>query len=172
MGAPLNLPDTLSDGVIQLDRPTIADADAHVAGEDREMRLRFESPNPDTPATSEHTRGVFAGWIAARAAGGPKLVYALRDGSGQLVGGCEMRRVSEREAAVSYWVYPAFRRRGFGARALTLLCAAALETPGLKHLVAHIDADNLASRRTAERAGLDTVGVVEDRETDGSPRPD
>jgi RimJ/RimL family protein N-acetyltransferase len=169
MDPPLRLPATLMDGVVRLDSHTVADAQAHVAGEDREMRLRFEAPDPDVAAGVEHVRGVIGGWIAARAAGGPNIVYAVRADSGDLIGGCEIRRLTPASANVSYWIYPAFRGRGHAARALRLLSAAAREVPGLKRLEAYIEPDNLPSRRAAQAAGFREEGLAEDEAEAGGP---
>jgi RimJ/RimL family protein N-acetyltransferase len=159
---PRLLPATLSDGVVRLDSHTLADAEAHMAGEDREMRLRFEAPDPDAIAGVAHVRSVLQSWIDARTAGGPNIVYAVRTLSNDLVGGCEIRQLTTTSAGVSYWIYPAFRRCGYAARALRLLSALACEIPGLRRLEAHIDADNLASRCVAVAAGFREEGVVED----------
>ncbi len=88
------------------------------------------------------------------------FAYALRQPSGRLMGGCELRMLTPRSANVSYWVYPAFRRKGFAARALALLYAAATHIEGLERIEAHVAPDNLASRRVAERAGFIEVGSV------------
>jgi RimJ/RimL family protein N-acetyltransferase len=167
--APLRLPDTLTDGKLQLDAYTLADAEAHATGEDREMRLRFDAPDPDAAAPLEHVRGVMRSWISARAAGGPNIVYAIRDGEGALAGGCELRRLDAESLNVSYWIYPAFRGRGLAARAVRLLCEAGRASDAGR-LEAHIDADNLASRRTAVAAGFAEAGTVTDEGPDGVSR--
>ena len=56
MDSPLRLPAAHTDGVIRLDSHTLADAEAHVAGEDREMRLRFDAPDPDVFTTVGHVQ--------------------------------------------------------------------------------------------------------------------
>src|ERR1700722_2252072 len=118
----MRLPAPLTDGEIVLDGHTLADAEAHLAGEDEEMRRRFEAPGP---ATLEGTRAAMARWIAARAAGGPMFAYAVRGPEGVLMGGCEVRLLAADRANVSYWMFPAFRGRGYAARALALLVEAA-----------------------------------------------
>jgi RimJ/RimL family protein N-acetyltransferase len=157
--SPMRLPTSMTDGVIRLDAHTLADAEAHWQGEDDEMRRRFESPRR---ATLDETRAAIGRWIEARAAGGPNFAYALRAPAGALMGGCEIRRLGPGRANVSYWVFPDFRGRGYAARALRLLCAAVAEIADLRQLEAHIDPDNLASRRVAEAAGFGEAGVVED----------
>lgn len=158
----------LSEDLIRLDAHTLADAEAHVAGEDHEMRLRFEAPDPDNPATMDHFRDVLRKWIAAHAAGAPTIVYAVRRLSGELIGGAEIRRPTPACVDVSYWIYPAYRGRGYATRALVLLCRIAASTPGVGQVEAHIDPDNLASRRTAEAAGFLELGLVEERWRSGA----
>ncbi|MGH7023637.1 MAG: GNAT family N-acetyltransferase, partial [Caulobacteraceae bacterium] len=102
--------------------------------------------------------------------GGPMVAYALRDLEGRLAGGCEARRVTAERVDVSYWVFPAFRRRGYAGRALRLLGEAALAVQGVDRLEAHIDADNPASRRVAEGAGFVESGTVEDEAPGGGVR--
>ena len=162
---PIRLPEVLTDGVIVLDAPTLDDAGPHLAGEDEEMRRRFESPGP---GTLEGARAAMGRWITARAAGGPMFAYALRNLTGALMGGCEIRLVSADVANVSYWLFPAFRGRGHASRALRLLCEHAAFIPGLCRIEAHVDPDNIASRRVAEQARFLEVGVVEDATADGS----
>jgi RimJ/RimL family protein N-acetyltransferase len=165
---PLRLPDVLTDGDIRLDPHTLADAEAHAAGEDHEMRLRFDHPEPAVPTSLERQRLGVQSWIDARAAFGPNIVYALRDPDGRLMGGCEIRLLTADSANVSYWIYPAFRGRGHAARALRLLCAAAAQIPGLAQVEAHIDVDNLASRRVALAAGFSEDGTVDDEAWTGA----
>src|SRR5579872_1408262 len=149
---PIRLPDRLADGQIVLDAHTLADAEAHWRGEDDEMRRRFDWPLMRR-VTLAHVEAVMRRWMEARAAGGPMFVYALRDHAGQLMGGCELRLIDAERANVSYWLYPEHRGRGHAARALTLLCEAASGLEGVRQLEAHVEPDNAASRRLAERCG-------------------
>jgi len=161
---PLRLPEALADGVIRLDSHRLTDAEAHCAGEDAEMMRRFESPQK---ATLEQTRAAMERWIAMRAAGGPEFAYALREPSGVLTGGCASHLLAADRANVSYWVFPAFRGRGYAGRATVLLCEALSRAPGLARIEAHIDADNLASRRVAEKSGFIEDGTVKDESRSG-----
>jgi RimJ/RimL family protein N-acetyltransferase len=70
-------------------------------------------------------------------------------------------------AHVSYWLFPAFRGRGYASRALAMLCAEAEKIDGLGRLEAHIDADNLASQGVAVRNGFARDGAVEDETSAG-----
>ncbi|HEX3918428.1 MAG TPA: GNAT family N-acetyltransferase [Caulobacteraceae bacterium] len=156
---PIRLPESLTDGVLLLDAPTLADAEAHQAGEDDEMRLRFDSLRR---ATLEETRGAMQRWMDARAAGHPNFAYMARLPGAGLIGGCEIRLVEPDVANVSYWLYPQFRGQGHAARALRLLLAAAPQIAGLARIEAHISPDNLASRRLAERLGFTENGLTEE----------
>jgi RimJ/RimL family protein N-acetyltransferase len=159
------MPDSLSDGVVLLDAHRIEDAEAHLHGEDAEMRRRFDAPQP---ATLEETRRAIERWIAGRADGGPMFAYALRGTSGQLIGGCELRMRCASSANVSYWVFPRFRGRGHALRAVILLCAAAERLPGLTRLEVRIAPDNESSRRVAVKAGFIEAGTVEEKAWTGS----
>jgi RimJ/RimL family protein N-acetyltransferase len=160
----IRLPDFLTDGVILLDSHTIADAEAHSAGEDEEMVRRFDSPRR---ATLEETRAAMQRWIDARA-DGSAVTYAVRTPSRELIGGCEIRLITPARANVSYWLFPAFRGHGYAARALALLSDAAAAITDLQQVEAHIDADNAASRRLAERCGYVPAGTVEDEAWTGA----
>ena len=161
------LPDSMSDGIVRLDPYRIEDAEEHHLGEDEEMRRRFDA---DRPATLEETRRALERWIAGRAAGGPMFAYALRDPSGRLMGGCELRMRSADSANVSYWLFPAFRGRGYAVRALDLLSAAASELAGLNRLEARISPDNHASLRMAERAAFVYAGTEQEKLPTGAFR--
>src|SRR5580704_9049906 len=127
---PMPLPPTLTDGVVMLDGHTVEDAEAHHAGEDMEMVRRFDGVEK---APLEDIRGAMRRWIAMRAAGGPQFAYAMRDlASGVLVGGCEMQRRRADTAHMSYWLYPAFRGRGYASRGLALLCTEAAKIDGVE----------------------------------------
>ncbi len=162
---PMPLPPTLSDGVIRLDSHTVEDAEAHHAGEDMEMVRRFDGVEK---APLEDIRGAMRRWIALRAAGGPQFAYALRDLTGVLMGGCEMQRRRADTARMSYWVYPAFRGRGYASRGLALLCAEAAKIDGIETIEADIAADNLASRGVALRNGFVQAGTVTEETWSGT----
>lgn len=161
----IRLPDALSDGVILLDAHQVEDAEAHLEGEDDEMRLRFDAPRK---ATLDEVRGAMARWIEGRKAGGPMFAYALRRAPGVLMGGCELRMLTAKAANVSYWLFPQFRGQGYAARALALLCENAAGIAGLEQVEAHIAPDNLASRRLAERCGFVETGTVEEEAWTGA----
>ncbi len=155
---PIRLPESLSDGVVLLDGHTLADAQAHWEGEDDEMIRRFEAPGR---ASVEHIRGAIRRWMDGRTNGGPMFAYAMRI-DGVLAGGCEVRWLELGVLNLSYWCYPVFRGRGFVGRAVALLTQAVAALPGARQIEAHVDFDNTASRRVAERAGFLEQGTVID----------
>ena len=156
----LRLPEMLTDGIILLDAHRLEDAEAHWRGEDEEMRRRFDTMRP---ATLDETRAAIGRWIDGRATGAPMFAYALRTLSGRLAGGCELRMRSTDSANISYWLFPAFRGRGYAGRAVALLCDAAARVAGLRRLEARIAPDNVRSRRVAEKAGFIGAGWVEEK---------
>jgi ribosomal-protein-alanine N-acetyltransferase len=96
------------------------------------------------------------------------FAYALRQPSGLLMGGCEMRLLSPDCANISYWIFPEFRNQGYATRALTLLCKYAARILHIQGIEAHIDADNIASRRVVEKASFIETGLVEDKSSAGT----
>ena len=155
---PIRLPTLLADGIVRLDAHRLDDAAADLAGEDDEIRRRFDGGRPSTIGEAQDAIRRYA---RRRAAGGPEVTYALRLADGTLIGGVEIRRPSAGEADVGYWVFPAFRGAGYARRGLTLLCEAAIRAiDGLEQFSAHIEPDNVASIRTAEAAQFRRVGLV------------
>src|SRR6185437_1619183 len=160
---PLTLPEKLVDGDLVLQAPRLIDAEPHCRAEDDELRRRFDSRRP---ATVEETRSAFQRWIDGWEAGAPTRTYLAWLGA-ELMGGVELRRTRLERGEMSWWTYAAHRRGGFATRAARLLCGAAAGVDGLSELHAHIDPDNVASRRVAERLGFVEDGMVDDIAWDG-----
>jgi RimJ/RimL family protein N-acetyltransferase len=95
------------------------------------------------------------------ASGGTTRAFAARL-DGVLVGGCELRLVAPARVELSYWTFPAHRRRGLATRALRLLVEWAVGELGVRHVELHVAADNVASRRVAESAAFRQAGTVGD----------
>jgi RimJ/RimL family protein N-acetyltransferase len=160
----LRLPESLADGVILLDAHRLEDAEAHLEGEDEEIRRRFDASEP---ATLEQTREAMLRWIEGRRAGAPMFAYAIRLASGPLIGGCELRMRSPASANVSYWIFPRFRRQGHALRAMSLLGEGARAVAGLERLEARVAPDNEASQRLLKKAGYVESGTVEEKARSG-----
>jgi RimJ/RimL family protein N-acetyltransferase len=133
---------TLTDGTIVLDGFLAADIDAHLAGEDEEQARRFGW----FPARSTRVAvaSAIARWQEDWRDDRPRRAFAVRAG-GILVGGCEVRMKADGSCEMSYWVFPEFRGRGLGTRALALLMSWAAHsfTPTIFRL--EIEPDNRGS---------------------------
>jgi RimJ/RimL family protein N-acetyltransferase len=141
----------LTDGVVVLDRLREDDMHAHLAGEDEEQARRFGWwPLRSGP---EHFRAMLAADERDWQSGGPRRRFAARV-TGELVGGCELRRRADGHAEASYWTFPQHRRRGYATRAVRLLARWAFDELGVERIELHVEPDNAGSRRVAERAGF------------------
>jgi [ribosomal protein S5]-alanine N-acetyltransferase len=161
---PLVLPSTLVDGDLTLRAPRLEDAETHRLAEDDEMRRRFDSRRLPT---AEEMRFAFQHWINAWEASAPSRTY-LAFCAGAQIGGVQLRRTRLERGELSWWTYAVHRRAGLATRAARLLCDAAGAVEGLAELHAHIDPDNLASRRLAERIGFVEAAMVDDTARDGA----
>jgi RimJ/RimL family protein N-acetyltransferase len=153
----------LSDGVVVLDGFTADDVRPHLAGEDDEHARRFGwYPNR---STEEAVRAAFARWWEDWNSEGATRTFATRDaGTGELVGGCQVRLREKRIGELSYWTFPKHRDRGVATRAVRLTCRFAFRHLGIDRIEAYIEPDNLPSRRVVETVGFSKEGVIRARE--------
>jgi RimJ/RimL family protein N-acetyltransferase len=160
----------LTDGVIVLDGFTVADAGAHLAGEDEEQARRFGwYPAQSILGT---VRRAIERWSGEWAGGAQTRAFALRQPEGVLVGGCEIRLRGDGRAALSYWVFPAFRGRGYAGRAARLACEWAFTALGVERMEVYVEPDNVRSRAVAVRGGFREEGLLRARERIGERRRD
>lgn len=98
----------------------------------------------------------------------------LERGSDRLLGVCGLHRPDWNvpKFEVGYWRRASAQGQGLVAEALQAICAHAFQHHGAVRLEAITDAENLASRRVAERAGFVLEGVLRQhqRAPDGSLR--
>jgi RimJ/RimL family protein N-acetyltransferase len=166
----MNAP-TLEDGVIALDAHTLADVAAHVEGEDDEQARRF-GWYPKRSTTETATAAIEA-WRAQWAAGGPRRAFAIRTLPDQaLAGGCELRIEGDGRAALSYWIFPAFRGRGLASRAVRLVTAWAFAQLEVARVELLIEPDNHASLAVARAAGFTREGLLRGHTSVGDCRTD
>ncbi len=152
-----------SDEAVLLDRLTLDDVSAHVAGEDDEHARRFGW----FPARSneETARAAILRWEHDWRSGGPTRTFAIRDASTRtLVGGCQVRLREKQMAELSYWVFPQHRRKSYAVRAVRLACRFAFSELAIERIEAYVQPDNVASRRVLERAGFVEEGIARARE--------
>ncbi|MBS1882853.1 MAG: SDR family NAD(P)-dependent oxidoreductase [Actinobacteria bacterium] len=164
-------PPRIDDGTVVLDAFELGDVEACLAGEDEEQARRFGwFPERSTAATVTAAIGRRReSWEDD----GGSYAFAVRDAaSGELAGGVEVRVGEDRRGAISYWTFPAFRRRGFATRAVVAASDWALAALGLARLEVHAEFDNEASNRVARRAGFAREGVQRSHTTVGDSRRD
>lgn len=162
-GLPLPLP-ALTDGVVAL-RPWRDPGDLPV--------IHAATADPAIPAgttvPAAYSTGAGRDWIDrqhARRLAGTGLVLAVTDLSDpgaepRCVGMVGLTGVNPQAASceLGYWLLPTARGRGLSGRAAALLVDWAFRTLPLVRIGARIAVDNVASQRSAERAGLHREGV-------------
>lgn len=171
---------TLSDGVVWL--TPFAAPDGAAIGDfnlDDDHRRWFDQPHvdPDPAARTRHGEEVAERWRRAWATG-EELTFAMRlAADGEAIGMAELRPEPNGVGGISYSIVPSHRRRGYASRAVRVLADAGLDRFGFARIELRCDVDNIASARTAERAGFvfDRIdpgaGVFEEVEAwRGAPR--
>lgn len=143
----------VTDGELTLAPLRLADAAAHLAGEDDEL-VRWLNGGPGTLAGVEsYIRRTLEQW----AAGGPKLAFGIRAGH-VLVGTVDvdlaLPSLLPREANLAYGLYPAWRGRGFATRAVRMTCRYLHDRGDVGIAVIVTDPRNRPSAAVAERAGF------------------
>lgn len=160
---------TLGDGVIILRELNLTDVAAHFAGEDDEHAQRF-GWYPKR-STEETVREAILKWTNEWETDGSTRTFGTEDGAtGDLVGGCELRLRGAGRADISYWTFPERRGQGFATRAVRLLCEYAFRELGVEQIAAHVELDNVPSRRVVQAAGFVEEARTESRGWDGLPR--
>jgi RimJ/RimL family protein N-acetyltransferase len=111
----------------------------------------------------------------SRAARGTGYSFAIADaGTDQAVGqiGLWLKDVREGRASIGYWVVRSARGRGAAASALRALARWALHELQIPRLELHVEPWNVASVRTAERAGFLREGLLRSWQEVGGTRKD
>jgi RimJ/RimL family protein N-acetyltransferase len=148
---------TLTDGVVWLTPFAVADGAA--IGDfnlDDDHRRWFDQPpvDPDADGRRRHGEEVAERWRTAWATG-EELTFAVRlHTDGEAIGMAELQPAGDGGADISYAIAPAHRGHGYGSRAVRLLADAGLGRLGFTRIELRCDADNVASARTAVRAGF------------------
>jgi RimJ/RimL family protein N-acetyltransferase/8-oxo-dGTP pyrophosphatase MutT (NUDIX family) len=145
--------ETLTDGVVSLTPFRESDIEAHVAGEDDEMRYWFDQPGP---SSHDGMLEVVERWRREREAG-DRLTYAVHH-DGVTVGWVEARPRGDR-ASLSWGLYAGQRGHGYASRATRLLVQHLFDNLGVRRVQAEIDPRNVASQRVATRSGLHREGL-------------
>ena len=113
------------------------------------------------PPDDDFARQWIARYEQARATG-TKEAFAILDGDGAFAGLALAPSIDEEaaEAELGYIVAAHARGRGVASEALRLLTRWAFEERGIQRATLHIDVDNPASKRVAERCGYVLEGVM------------
>ena len=85
------------------------------------------------------------------------LWAAIEKASGDFIGRCGLLSweiEGRKEIEIAYLIARTHWRQGFGAESARALVAHGFDTLGLNRLIALVHPDNIASAKTAERAGL------------------
>jgi RimJ/RimL family protein N-acetyltransferase/8-oxo-dGTP pyrophosphatase MutT (NUDIX family) len=142
----------LTDGVVTLRPFDERDIEAHVAGDDEEIRLWFGQPGP---STLERMREVVERWRREREAGTHLAFAVVHDDV--TIGLVEARPIGE-VASLSWTLYAGQRGHGYATRAVRMLVDYAFERLGVRRVEAEVDPRNVASQRVATRSGLHREG--------------
>jgi RimJ/RimL family protein N-acetyltransferase/8-oxo-dGTP pyrophosphatase MutT (NUDIX family) len=148
---------TLRDGDVTLRPWTFDDVDPARLQHDEEIAHWFgwEGVVP----SAEQQRTAIERWHASYA-DDRRVVSFMVEHRGEVAGTVEVRRLEEGNGRLSWAVFP--RHRGFGvaSRSVRLLVGYAFEHLALERVFAEVEPDNVASLRTAGRAGLRREGVL------------
>jgi RimJ/RimL family protein N-acetyltransferase/8-oxo-dGTP pyrophosphatase MutT (NUDIX family) len=160
---------TLSDGVVTL-RPWTYD-DVEIARTQHDEEIAYWFGFPSIVPSAERQREAIAEWHKAYA-DGRRVVSFVVEHRGSLAGTVEVRQQGDRRGELSWAVFPDHRGAGVGTRAVRLLLDYCFRELDLVRVSAHVEVGNLASLRTAGRAGLRREGVARSDETTGDRRAD
>ena len=104
------------------------------------------------PYTADHARS----FVADRA--GEVIAWAIfEDSASRGVGMLGVHHIVNGVASIGYWVAPWARRRGAASAAIAFACRELATWDEVHSVSATIATTNIASRRTAERAGLSAI---------------
>lgn len=154
-------------GRLRLRRSVPADAEAISAYRSIPEVGRFQGWERTDPAFLRREFELMAerqpgrgGWV--------QLTVEERD-TGELVGDVGMSPAEGEDGVlkIGYTIAPEHQRKGYATEAVTALIGYAFETLGAAVVRIHADAENLASIRVAEKAGLTLVERYRRRDAEG-----
>ena len=148
---------------------TLADVDAARLQHDEEIATWFGFPGIVPSAEQQVT--AIRDWHESYANGRARVSF-LVEYDGQVAGTVEVRQRGDGVGELSWAVFPAHRRRRVATTAVRLLAGYAFGELGLARLEARIEPANLASLRTAGRAGLRREGLLRQSATVRGERRD
>ncbi|MFG1906792.1 GNAT family N-acetyltransferase [Kribbella sp. NPDC048928] len=112
-------------------------------------------------------------WERASAGSGyPFVIARVEDGRGLGMVGLWLRELEEGRASLGYWVVGSARGQGIAAEAVRTVVAWALDELHIPRLHLYVEPWNVASQRTAERAGFQREGLLRSWQQVGEERRD
>ncbi|MBA3309810.1 MAG: NUDIX hydrolase [Nocardioidaceae bacterium] len=160
---------TLRDGDLVLRPWSFDDVEAARLQHDDEIAHWFGFPEAIPPA--EKQRKAIERWHADYA-DGRKVVSFVVEHRRNLAGTVEVKQRPDEVGELSWAIFPRHRGQGLATRAVRLLIDYSFGELGLSRVQAYAEPQNLASLRTAGRAGLRREGIVRGREeARGERRP-
>ncbi len=145
--------ESITDGVVTLRPFDERDIDAHVMGDDDEIRQWFGAPGL---STHDHMVGVVERWRLEREAGTCLTFAVVHEDT--TVGVVSLRPEGE-TASLSWAVYAGQRGHGYATQATRLLIDHAFAHLGVRRVEAEVDPRNRVSQRVATRSGLRREGI-------------
>ena len=108
------------------------------------------------------------GWIEMQVAAfsqNTEYAFVITDAGGKIVGGCGLNHLdwANQRANLGYWVRSSWSRRGAASSATRLLADWAFANTKLRRLEIVVATENIASQRTAEKAGALREGILRNR---------
>jgi RimJ/RimL family protein N-acetyltransferase len=146
---------SLTDNMIRLRPIIVADATAHLAGEDDEL-VRWYTGGPSTLGTvTSYLERCVAQWQT----NAPIRTFAIDDvTTAALIGTIDIQLdrlfLVNGQANLAYGVYRAWRGRGVASRAVTLACTYLTDNRSADQAVIRVHPDNLASAAVGLRCGF------------------
>ncbi len=119
----------------------------------RTARLVFRPLDPALARGLPHRTTALA-LYAEHAGPGDDGGWLLTLADGTVVGECRWRLDAGGDAEISYAIVPAYRGMGYGGEAVAALVGWVRAQPGVRRVVAEVDASNLPSRRLLQRLGF------------------
>ena len=160
---------TLRDGDVTLRPWRLEDVEPARAQHDEEMAYWFGF---DEVVPSAERHRAFVERSNVEYTEDRRVVVFAVEHQGEIAGSVDVKQQGDGVGNLSWAVYPAHRHRGVAIRAVRLLIDYAFRDLGLVRVQAAVEVGNLASLRTAGRAGLRREGVARAAETTGDRRPD
>jgi RimJ/RimL family protein N-acetyltransferase len=154
--------DGLTDGIIKLRPMRPTDIAGWLEQEQDELTLRyaFDSAVPTREALAAIPARAGLEWLV-----GGSARFTIEDvASGRYAGNVGLRKSGPPQVGgIGYAVHPAFRGRGYTARALRLLAPWAFDVAGVGRLELGAKMANIASQKAAAAAGFQPDGIREHR---------